>query len=146
MNVNKDNYTDTLRTISQSIKVVDAIILSLEKASSLANWDLFSGDSLLFGWLKYKRIAEAEARIPILQKYLKILQEELNEMPTTNLQYKEINRRDRLWDTYGDVLFFDFKTRKTIKTNLEHMHNLKMELVVLRNTINMTIHHIEGEE
>ncbi|MGY3724489.1 hypothetical protein SAMN05421767_1076 [Granulicatella balaenopterae] len=58
----------------------------------------------------------------------------------------EINRRDRLWDTYGDVLFFDFKTRKTIKTNLEHMRNLKMELVSLRNTINMTIHHIEGEE
>ncbi|MGY3724488.1 hypothetical protein SAMN05421767_1075 [Granulicatella balaenopterae] len=102
MNVNKDNYIDTLRTISQTIKVVDAIILSLEKASSLANLDLFSGDSILFGWLKYKRIAEAEARISVLRKYLRILQEELNEMPTTNLQYTEINRRDRLWDTYGN--------------------------------------------
>lgn len=144
-----DNEMNRLKELKEAheaakktITTIDNAINTLENAQSWGVWDMLGGE-FITSWVKRRKIKEANEDILKLNKSMKHLNKELEDINMLLPNRISQTFSDTVLDLWLDNVFTDIRVQGEIKQTLEKLRQLKKTIQNLIANIEFEIKEIE---
>lgn len=125
---------EALKACDDTIRSIDKVI---DKLSSAKNWGFYDilGGGFFSSLIKHNKMNDAEYLIDDVNKNIKNLQKELNDINIDFRGYESSSSLNKILDIAFDNALFDVLTQNNINKNLRSLKSLKHDVEDIKRKV-----------